>query len=461
MKTKYPPYKNSSFTGIIGVAQEDITPEPGIYMGNWGAAKEETAKGIHRPLMLICCTFQSQVTEQPLVLIAADLGWWKNMEDERFLREGILTALSLPSERLMFCLSHTHAGPGLCRSDVTKPGGQFIEQYLLDVQRAAINTVNTALSQALPANLTWVYGKCNLAANRDLPEIENRRFLVGFNPDSNADDTLLTGRITSKEGQMLGTIVNYACHPTTLAWDNLLISPDYIGAMRDVVESATKVPCLFLQGASGELAPAEQYTGDTEVADKHGRQLGYAVLSPFNAMLSSGKELLFDEIIESAAPLAVWSLAESKSLTKLKAMKTEVPFTLKEMPSIAEIVKQWNECTLGAQKEKLWRKLNIRKATGDGDVMNIPLWIWQVGDALLIGQPNEAYSMFQQELRQRFSHNAVAVMNLVNGHMGYLPPAHLYEQDIYAVWQTPFSKGSLELLIQTSADLCNQLINEE
>ena len=48
-------------------------------------------------------------------------------------------------------------------------------------------------------------------------------------------------------------MVNYACHPTTLAWENTLISPDFPGAMREVVERATAAPCVFLQGASGDL----------------------------------------------------------------------------------------------------------------------------------------------------------------------------------------------------------------
>ena len=46
-------------------------------------------------------------------------------------------------------------------------------------------------------------------------------------------------------------IVNYACHPTTLAWDNRAISPDWIGAMRENVEAAAGGICMFLQGASG------------------------------------------------------------------------------------------------------------------------------------------------------------------------------------------------------------------
>src|SRR5436190_11365445 len=82
--------RHSSFTGLIGVAREDITPPVGIYARSWGAAKHDVAEGIHRPLTLTCLTFQSSKNEKPLVLIAADLGWWKSKEDEWFVRSGVL-----------------------------------------------------------------------------------------------------------------------------------------------------------------------------------------------------------------------------------------------------------------------------------------------------------------------------------------------------------------------------------
>ena len=96
-------------------------------------------------------------------------------------------------------------------------------------------------------------------------------------------------------------------HPTTLAWDNKLISPDFIGAMWDVIEANTgAAPCLFLQGASGELAPAHDYVGDTAIADKHGRQLGYAAMSALESMLPPRHKLTYRGVMESGAPLAVW-----------------------------------------------------------------------------------------------------------------------------------------------------------
>ncbi|HEY0770678.1 MAG TPA: neutral/alkaline non-lysosomal ceramidase N-terminal domain-containing protein [Sphingobacteriaceae bacterium] len=457
-KDNYPTYRNPSFAGLIGVAQEDITPPAGIYARNWGAANHDAAEGIHSPLMLVCNTFQSSREEKPLILISADLGWWKSSEDEWFVRQGILKILSLEPYQLMICLSHTHAGPSLSRKDKLKPGGEHIEPYLLKLQECAINAIKRALSTAEPRILSWKYGTCSLAANRDLPELNTERIVVGFNPEKEADNALLVGRITDEEGQIIGTIVNYACHPTTLAWDNKLISPDYIGAMRELVETETHAPCLFLQGASGNLAPPEQYVGDVTVAESYGRQVGYAVLATLQSMLPPQMELGFSNVVESGAPLAVWKKSSYNPSAAVSFEMINIEFPLKPLPSLTEIQQQWEECEDRVIKERLWRKLNIRKAVGDAENACVPLWIWRLGDSFLVGQPNEAYSDFQTELRKELTQYAVGVMNVVNGHIGYLPVNELYTHDVYAVWQTPFAQGSLELLIKTAKNSLHQMI---
>ncbi|GAB3248410.1 neutral/alkaline non-lysosomal ceramidase N-terminal domain-containing protein [Larkinella harenae] len=457
----YPAFQQPAFTGLIGVAQNDITPPVGIYARNWGAATHETAEGIHRPLMLTCTTFRTAENEKPLVLIGADLGWWRSADDEHFLRHEILSALSLDASQLLFCLSHTHAGPSLSRDDVPKAGGELVEPYLRFLQKKAIETVQTALRAAVPATLTWAYGRCDLASNRDLPDADQDRFICGLNPENGADDTLLVGKIADEQGQTLGTLVNYACHPTTLAWENRLISPDYIGAMREVVEGATGAPCLFMQGASGELAPREQYVGDVRIADAYGRQLGYAVLSTLEAILPPKNRLEFSGVVESGAPLAIWKKTAYNPSRTLRFEKIDVELPLKPLPSLAEIEREWAACTDNVLKERLWRKRGIRKTVGDGDVTRIPLWIWQLGDSVLVGQPNEAYSVFQQQLREQLAPKAVAVGNIVNGSTGYLPPSHLYDTDIYPVWQTPFAPGSLERLIDRAIQITRNLTRHE
>jgi hypothetical protein len=243
--------------------------------------------------------------------------------------------------------------------------------------------------------------------------------------------------------------VNYACHPTTLAWQNKLISPDYIGAMRETVETETNAPCLFLQGASGELAPREQYVGDVAVADAHGRQLGYAVLSTLANMFPPQSAFEYSHVVESGAPLAVWQRVPAEADKTLLAQCVDVQLPLKDWPTAGEIESELRTTSDRALAERLRRKLSVRRAVGDGTSAAIPAYIWRVGGAFFVGHPNEAYSLLQTELRRAFPGHAVAVMNVVNGWSGYLPPQELYDEDLYAVWQTPFERGSLEQLIES------------
>ena len=112
-----------------------------------------------------------------------------------------------------------------------------------------------AKGAAADATIVYGLGRCNLAAHRDFVDPDDGKSVCGFNPSGPADDTLLVARVAAATGRSIATMVNYACHPTTLAWDNRLVTPDWVGAMREMVEAGTGAPCLFLQGASGDLGP--------------------------------------------------------------------------------------------------------------------------------------------------------------------------------------------------------------
>jgi hypothetical protein len=365
----------------------------------------------------------------------------------------------LTEERLIIALSHTHAGPCTSLLNADRPGGQLIRPYLEALRDACVQAIEQALAQATWAQLSWGVGRCALASNRDLPDTQQSRFLTGYNPHAPADDTLLVGQITASDGGILATLVNYACHPTTLAWENTLISPDYIGAMREVIEAHTGgALCLFLQGASGELAPREQYTGDVTVADRHGRALGWACLAALESMPAPGMRLCFDSVVESGAPLAVWREAPWRAPAELAAAQSSVALPLKpDLQSLAEIEAQLARTNDPVLLERLRRRWGVRRIVGEGDVWAMPIYAWRIGDALLVAQPNEAYSWFQQELRRRLAPRTLAVLNLSNGSCGYLAPAALYAEDIYAVWQSPFAAGGLEALVERAAAVLETL----
>jgi hypothetical protein len=281
--------------------------------------------------------------------------------------------------------------------------------------------------------------------------------ICGFNPAVAGDDTLLVGRITDPSGTVRATLVNYACHPTTLAWENTSISPDFIGAMRETMEAATGATAFFLQGMSGDLAPRNQYVGDVEVADRHGRQLGFAALAALYDMEPAGKQLCFEQVIESGAPLAAWRHRPYEHSSELRALELAADVELKDWPTAAELEQQRLACDDRALEERLRRKRDIRRSLGDGTSFPLAVHAWRIGDAVLVGSAGEAYSQLQRELRSRFPHLTVICMNLINGSVGYLPPADLYNLDVYPVWQTPFARACLEQITTTMTDAIEKL----
>lgn len=439
----------------IGVARRDITPPVGIRAKNWGPADWERSEGAHRPFELTALAVMG-IDERARVLLAVDGTWWRRVADEQAVRGAILDGLGLEPDQLMLSLSHTHAGAVLCAADAHLPGGELIPGYLETISATGVAAGRDALDSACPGLIEWTTGTCTLAADREL-DLDGRA-LVGYNPRGTADDTVTIGRI-SFDGRVRATLVNYACHPTTLAWQSREVSPDYVGAMREIVEAATDSPCLFVQGASGELAPREQYTGDVSVADRHGRSLGHAVLAALDALPVPGEELTLDGVVESGAPLAMWTGRPADGGKETAGVVATVELPLRELPTLNELAEEWKDIDPRSREERLGRARNLREGYIDGPTVQHPVWAWRWGDAVIVGHPGEAYSRLQTSLRARFPETPIVVMNLTNGPgFVYLPTRQAYDRGAYQAWQTPLAAGALELLEEHAASLIADLL---
>jgi hypothetical protein len=450
-------FGHPGFSGFIGVARRDITPDPGARARNWGPARHDLAEGVHRPLTLTALALADADGGVPLLLISTDLPFFRRGEDEWRVRGRILSDLGLGSERVLFHLVHTHSGPSLSTDEVDRPGGDKVASYLDTLAGAAVSAGRQAIEERHPAVIEWAVGSCSLATNRDL--WEGGRSLVGYNPAVDADDSLLVGRVSDGSGTVVATVVNYACHPTTLAWQNRLLSPDYVGAAREVVEAATGgSPCLFLQGASGELAPREQYVGDTALADRHGRQLGYAVMSTLSGMLSPATCLVRAGTVESGAPLAMWQSSATAHPGSLSAAECTLELPMQKLPSLEALARRWAGIDPLSLEERLTRARSLRAAYGNATQLSYPLWVWRIGNCFLVAHPGEAYSFLQRQLRHTYGPSRVIVANLCNGPgFFYLPTEDAFNTGSYSSWQTLVDRGALEALAAEASSAIERL----
>jgi hypothetical protein len=459
----------------LGLARCDITPPVGIYHRMWGAATHDRATGIHRPLTATALVFRAAdepptpQTEQVLVAVDLCLLWAADM-DELLAALGRQTGLSV--QQLLVVFSHTHAAGLMGRERVDLPGGDLISPYLEGLATRLASIIGEARSAMQPVTIVYGTGHCGLAAHRDFWDEKSGQFVCGFNPDGPADDTVLVARVTDAGGKTAATLVNYACHPTTLAWQNTLISPDFPGALRELVEQATGAPCVFLQGASGDLGPREGFVGDPALADRNGRQLGHAALAALESLRPPATRFRYDGPVVSGATLGTWShtpLAADQLRSKGRwrhrgwtvglayrsGLRTPEPtraerahWQAKEQAAHqAGDLPQARDCR--AMVERMTRWLTRLAALPPGPAFPLPVVLWQMGDGFWLAVEAEHYQQLQTSLRERFPGVPVMVMTLANGSRpSYLPTAETYGRGIYQESIAVLAPGCLEQLIE-------------
>jgi len=164
-------------------------------------------------------------------------------------------------EHVFLVASHTHHGPVLELDDWPDPKKPYVrelEQKLADL----ILEANKALK---PARLG--------VASKEVPFNRNRH---SKRDDRPADRDFLVLRVEGADGKPIAHAVNFAAHPTMTSEKVRKFSADYPGALAALVEKETGAPCLFLQGAAGDLStnPGE-YAGP----EKFGQALGREALA--------------------------------------------------------------------------------------------------------------------------------------------------------------------------------------
>lgn len=455
-KSSAPRLRQPEFRGRIGVARAEMTPPAGIYSRAWGSSSHDVAEGVHQPLLATCLVFADEAQSMELVLLAIDIMVLWDQEANR-IRAAILERTGLMPSQLLVHPSHTHGMPLLLRKDGDRAGGHIIGPYLDSLPELFCKLIEEARVVSRAATLGWNYGLCGLAFNRDAVDPASGRDVCGLNPEAPADDTVLVGRVTDDSGAVMATLVNYACHPVSLGGGNKLLSPDYIGPMRRVIEQNLGGICVFFQGAAGDTNPRRSYESAVDAAEQNGQELGFAALAALTAMYPPGHELAYRGIEESGTALGIWAIEKKPAVsTRLDARTVSSRLTLKDMPTRAEIQAKIAAKPNRYELERLERAMARRDLVGDGEHGELPLTVWQLGDAFIVATPAEPYTDFQMSLRAAYPHTAIAVLMATDGARNYLPTPQTYQRHVYQVRVALYDIGALE----TMRDLAAATIDE-
>jgi len=454
----------------FGLGAADITPPVGIYHRMWGAARHDRAAGVHRPLRGDVLLLAPLDRGPLLVRAHLDLvGLAEAQHDD--LRQALAQATGAPLEQVIVTYSHSHSAGFFVPNRIELPGGELILPYLSRLRAKMQEAAAQALYAMQEAVVTYAQGQCAMAANRDCWDARAGHPVCGYNPEGTPDLTLTVARFSGRSGKPLATLVNYACHPTSLAWENDQISPDYPGAMRQVVEEATGVPCTFALGACGDQGPREGFVGDLAIADRNGRQLGYAALGTLEGMGPAGSDYVYQGPVISGATLGTWAhqaltpeRQEEAAVFRGGTFQVDLPLmpgleAARFQRELAEWTHRQQEAeakgdalevrNCGALAERARRWLARLEALPKGSVYPFHFTVHRLGDAIWATSGGEPYSLLQTELRRRFPQYVLLYSPLTSDFQAaYLLPRDRYGKGLYQEEPSCLGPGCLEALTE-------------
>ena len=461
-----------------GVARTDITPPVGIAHGNWGAATHSRADGIDLPLWATVLALHDAASDTRVVIVEADL-LHASFALAGQIRAAVAAITGVPAAHVRLSVSHTHSGPTLGTTWLEE-GAELIEPYVAALPGRIAGAAWQAMRSLRPARVTHGSGTCHIGVNRRF-RTPDGRMTVGRDPDGFFDPTVRVLRVDGADGAPLAAVLHYACHPTIMAYENRLITPDYPGPARRAVEQLTGAPCLFIQGCAGNIGPrvgfTEGQTGHTTLYHRAGKTLGAEAARVYLSLDSEAYDATFSGVVESGAPLAIYRhTPRSSGDTTLRVATATATLPVRPFPTRADGEARARDAreTLAQKRragapeaeivEATYRAKRIAQQAGhsrltDGKPeVQVELQAIRIGSAAILGAPMEVFNELGAAVAERSPFAWTAVCGYTNGSAGYLPTAKAFDGGGYEVeMASQFARGAGEVFVEAASSLLREL----
>lgn len=391
---------------VAGVGRADITPPVGIKQSGY-ASRQTGSVGIHDDLA--CTALYLEQDGAAAVLVGLDIIMF-GADEVAAIREVCTDLTGVPGERIMLACTHTHAGP------LTGPGeGDPLRAAYAECLRWQVaGAIREAMQQPQPVSMAHTRRAVRLAGNRRERTAEGT--ILGYNPHAPTPTAADIVQLADAHGRPLAALVVYDCHGTTLGPDNLLISADYHGYARHLVES--QVPgcrAMVLGGCGANQNPYPRGTHD--LARQHGLRLGAAA---------------YQGLLENVQP---------RPVSRLGVATHQASLPVAPLPSLEECRQQLATAEAAAEAERAaagdpeadlsWlvgrqlRQARERLEAAEGGVTDLgirmELQAIALDEVAFVGLPGEIFFEIGQAIRAASPFPVTLPLGWTNGSIGYIP----------------------------------------
>ncbi|MDQ3328921.1 MAG: neutral/alkaline non-lysosomal ceramidase N-terminal domain-containing protein [Chloroflexota bacterium] len=315
------------------------------------------------------------------------------------VRDLVRTSTGIPADRVAICCSHTHSGPP---GHATAGSHRIDQAYAAYLPYLLAGAVRLAHANLTPSPIGHGATTATIGINRR-EVIGAGETILGNNPDGPVDAEVGVLRVDDQDGVPLATLINYACHPVILGPGSTVVSADFVGRTREIVEAETGAPMLFLQGACGDINPMSGVTDDYAHCISLGTVLGTAVMKAHSA------------------------IATERGTVKLAAHKSEVELPLRPL-SHSEAASP-----AGAEMQEV-RDREFPWGVPTGEVgPRMEIQVLALADLGLVMVAAEPFAQTGMVVKSASPWARTFFVGYANGCIGYVPTADAYPNGGYEV----------------------------
>ncbi len=409
----------------IGLSRTDITPRAGIEM--WGFGKRiQPALGVNDPLTATALV----ATDGQAIIATVDCDLLFVRPDfTADVRTRVEALAGIPGRNVSITCTHTHYGPLIAPRPAGGQAPSVEEAYRAWLINQLAGLVYEAKRDLQPARIRFGTGTSDIGINRR-EKTADGHIILGQNPGGFIDRTVRVCRIETIDGVPLAAIVNFATHPVGQDAQLRLISADYVGSTRRIVQELTGAPCLFWQGAAGNINIRTAET-DYAASAAAGTRLGQVAAKAWQKACP-----LADGPVQAAACTldlpAYRCLSPEHAAQSLRENQLELAQARQDPKSTPGLIEWWEgKVRLNEAYCRSWQGPAHLPPPVPAD-----LQAFRIGALAWACVPGELFNELGVEIQHHspFTHTLVAAY--ANDWLGYLPTATAFQEGGYEVAQS-------------------------
>lgn len=420
----------------IGLSRINATPGYAVNLYGYGEESLRFTSSFTHYLYITCIA--ARYGEDTVLMYTLDICSLRNEALTR-LKEAAVKGSGLPEENIVFGATHTHSGPSLYYSSAANL--KYQEEYYQMVEKAAAD----AIADLAPATVSstvfdiegmnyvrhWImsdgsvagpnFGNLSLGYTGHPTEPDRSMTLVKFDRGEDKKDVL---------------VVNWAAHAANSSKiGRNIMSPDFIGEVRDVIEKETGMTVAYFAGAAGNTITHTYWKEEDHGLDwkQYGAKLGEIAI----------------ENLPNLEPVEVNSLRHTKQIYQGTVDHTQdhlVP-QCQEINVVAFSQQDRttaNKMALDLGLTSYYHALKITTNANKGETSPLEMTVFAIGPIAFMGVDYEMFSDAAIAIREQtpFKNTVIMVTNQT-----YMPSDAAFEYGSYESSQTYFIRGTAETMV--------------